>query len=125
MQADKVNVLPAAARVMQRFLMHQAARAGGMGNTGGTGGANASPRTGLPPLPFAATVEAVRQRLVDSSAAQGVKPVPRDRLCHEQEFYNLTVVLFTLSLHTPRLHLQLGAARARRRMLDRRLNGAE
>lgn len=152
--AGKVNVLPAAARVMQRFLAHQAtvsgspaanskarpaevaAVAGGrrVARSGVSGQANkpaasgdASARTGNNAfaVPYAATVEAVRQRLVDSSIAQGVTPVPREKLGHTQELFNLTVVLFHLALHTPRRHLQLGAVRARRRILNQRLKGAD
>jgi len=142
--AGKVDVLPAAARIMQRFLAHQAAGSEGSTTLAKTrsdesavttvarsvvrssvGSVGASKHDNAKAAPFAATVEAARQSLVNSSTAQGLKPVPRDKLGHEQELFNLTVVLFHLALHTPRRHLQLGAVQARRRMLNRRLSVAD
>ena len=110
----KVNVLPAAARIMQRYLAHQAA-------VSGSRPTRAAMRSDV----STATVEAARQRLVNGSAAQGLKPVPQDKLGHEQALFNLTAVLFHLSLHTPRRHLQLGAVQARRRLLNKRLTAAD
>jgi hypothetical protein len=99
----------------------------------GVAGVNLSKHHNAKATPYAATVEAARQRLMNSTTAQGLKPVSRDKLGHEQELFNLTVVLFKsgfhtpplhLALHTPRRHLQLGAVQARRRMLNRRLTAA-
>lgn len=151
--AGNINVLPAAARVMQRFLAHQATVSSSTAantrtrlaeppapgtrpaNRGGIGAvsrkaapaddASAPTRNDALAVPYAATIEAVRQRLVDNSTVHGIEPIPRDKLGHTQELFNLTVVLFHLALHTPRRHLQLGAVRARRRILNRRLIGAD
>jgi hypothetical protein len=144
--ASKVNVLPAAARIMQRYLAQQAAesrrhptlaktrsdrsgtttaaRPAASSRVDGVAGVNLSKHHNAKATPYAATVEAARQRLMNSTTAQGLKPVSRDKLGHEQELFNLTVVLFHLALHTPRRHLQLGAVQARRRMLNRRLTAA-
>lgn len=138
----KVNVLPAASRVMQRFLAHQRiasagapqpakARHEGYAITAserratprGVGGV--SNRIEANTAPYAATVDAVRLRLIENGIAQGVKPIPHEKLGHEQMLFNLTVVLFHLALHTPRRHLQLGAVQARRSILNRRLTAAE
>ncbi|WP_347556977.1 hypothetical protein [Robbsia sp. KACC 23696] len=141
-RGGKVNVLPAAVRVLQRFLAQQAITLAAAAPTAKTrsdkftaavpsqpGRRGEKDGAGVPGhrarLPFAATVEAARQRLVDGTAAYGHIPAPKGTLGHEQELFNLTVVLFQLALHTPRLPAQLGIARARRRTLDRRMIGAE